>query len=37
MLISLRRIVALHNEAQLMRLLEAAADEARALLDKTPS
>jgi len=34
MLISLRKIVALHKEAQLMRLLEAAAEEARTLLER---
>ena len=37
MLISLRKIVALHNETQLMRLIEAAAEEARILLEKEPS
>ena len=34
MLISLRKIVALHKETQLMRLLDAAAEEARTLLQK---
>ena len=34
MLISLRKIVALHKETQLMRLLEAAAEEARTLLER---
>jgi len=34
MLISLRKIVALHKETQLMPLLDAAAEEARTLLEK---
>ena len=34
MLISLRKIVALHKETQLVRLLEAAAEEARSLLER---
>ena len=34
MLISLRKIVALHKETQLMPLLDVAAEEARTLLEK---
>ena len=34
MLISLRKLPALHDQAQLMRLLEAAAEEARVLKER---
>ena len=37
MLISLRKIIALHNETQLLRLIDAAAEEARKLVEKEPT
>ena len=37
MLISLRKMVALHNEEQLLRLIDAAAEEARKLAEKEPT
>jgi hypothetical protein len=37
MLISLRKLAALHNEAQLLRLIEAAAEEAQSLAKRVPA